>query len=106
MYRDASVAHLVFAGIDIPKVFQHIFIISGRDYILFFAGYGKTRVMDSFYQYSDFITAGVKAPGIMTDIAANGERFLYFLRLVWCSYFKKHKAALPDPSPYNLYREC
>ena len=59
MYRDAFAAHLVLAGIDIPKVFQHIFI---------FAGYGKTRVMDSFYQYSDFITGGVKAPGILTDI--------------------------------------
>ena len=53
---------------------------------------GKTRVMDSFYQYSDFITGGVKAPGILTDISANGEGFLSFLRLVGCFYFKKHKA--------------
>ena len=106
MCRDASVAHLVLAGIDMPKVFQHIFIISSCDYISFFAGYGKTRVMDSFYQYSDFITGGVKAPGILTDISANGEGFLSFLRLVGCFYFKKHKEAFPNPSPYNLYREC
>ena len=72
----------------------------------FFAGYGKTRVMNSFYQYSDFITGGVKAPGILTDISANGEGFLSFLRLVGCFYFKKHKAAFPNPSPYNLYHEC
>ena len=73
MYRDASVAHFVLAGIDIPKVFQHIFVISGCDHISFFAGYGKTRVMDSFYQYSGFIT-----PCILTDISANGEGFLSF----------------------------
>ena len=43
--------------------------------------------MDSFYQYSDFITGGVKAPDILTDISANGEGFLSFLRLVGCFYF-------------------
>ena len=61
--------------------------------------------MDSFYQYSDFITSGVKASGILTGISANGEGFLSFLRLVGCFYFKKHKAAFPNPSPYNLYHE-
>ena len=106
MYRDVSVAHLVIAGIDIPKVFQHIFIISGCDYISFFADCGKIRVMDSFYQYSDFITGDVKAPGILTDTSANGEGFLSFLRLVECFYFKNRKAAFPNPSPYNLYLEC
>ena len=29
-----------------------------------------------------------------------------FLRLVGCFYFKKHKAAFRNPSPYNLYHEC
>ena len=43
MYRDASVAHLALAGIDIPKVFQHIFIIFGCDYVSSFFGYGKNQ---------------------------------------------------------------
>ena len=62
--------------------------------------------MDSFYQYSDFITGGAKASGTLTDISANGEGLLSFLRFVECFYFKKHKTAFPNPSPYNLYREC
>ena len=57
MYRDASVAHLVLAGIDIPKIFQHIFIISGCDYISFFCwlwenqGYGFILPVQSFYNW-------------------------------------------------------
>ena len=48
----------------------------------------------------------MKAPGLLTDISANGEGFLSFSRFVGCFYFKKHKAAFPDPSLCNLYHKC
>ena len=63
MYRDVSIPHLLLASLDIPKIFQNIYIMSGCDYTSFFAGFSKKTIIDAFSQYNDFITGGVKAPG-------------------------------------------
>ena len=49
MYRDVSIPHLLLASLDIPKIFQNIYIMSGCDYTSFFAGFSKETVVDAFF---------------------------------------------------------
>ena len=74
---------------------QMLFIVSGCDYVSYFAGLGKAAFLNAFYQYSTFIT-GNKEEGSLSENSGESETkrgFLAFVRLVGTLYFKKHLSA-------------
>ena len=86
------------ASIDrerLPSTLQMLFIVSGCDYMSYFAGIGKAAFLNAFYHYSDFIT-GNKQEGSLSDSSSESEMkigFLSFVRLIGTLYFKKHLSA-------------
>ena len=86
---------------SICSIIQFLFAVSGCDYISFFAGFGKIKFYQMFFQYASFISAGSSPPGILNN-TANG--FLAFLRLVGCLYYKKYASAFSDKSPSNFFK--
>ena len=86
---------------SICSIIQFLFAVSGCDYISFFAGFGKMKFYQMFFQYASFISAGSSPPGILNN-TANG--FLAFLRLVGCLYYKKYASAFSDKSPSNFFK--
>ena len=87
---------------SIYSIMQFLFIVSGCDYISFFTGFGKTRFLETFFQYATFISAdSVLYPG---ELGSKINGFLAFLRLVGCLYYKKYLSAFPDKSPSNFFK--
>ena len=86
---------------SICSIIQFLFIVSGCDFISFFAGFGKIKFFQTFFQYASFISAGSSPPGVLNKIV-NG--FLAFLRLVGCLYYKRYASAFSDRSPVNFFK--
>jgi len=79
----------------LANIFQMLFIVSGCDYISYFAGLGKAAFFNAFFQHATFIT-GQNLPGLLSDMAENCKEvgFLAFLRLIGTLYFKKHYSSI------------
>lgn len=80
----------------LPITCQMVFIVSGCDYISYFAGLGKAAFLNVLYQYCKFIT-GNKEEGSLSDNSGEREMkngFLSFVRLVGTLYTKKHLSAI------------
>ena len=87
----------------LPLAMQVLYVCSGCDFVSFFHGLGKASFLSAFFE--DFICSNSnQAPGTLTD-ASNTLGFFSFLRLVGCTYFRKHKSAfLPSyTSPMMLF---
>ena len=88
-----------------PLAMQVLYVCSGCDFVSFFHGLGKASFLSAFFEYCDFICSNSnQAPGMLTD-TGNSLGYCYFLRLVGCTYFRKHKSAfLPSfTSPMMLF---
>ena len=87
---------------SICSITKFLFIVSGCDYISFSTGFGKTRFLQTLFQYATFISAdSVLYPG---ELGSKTNGFLAFLRLVGCQYYKKYLSAFPDKSPSNFLK--
>ena len=86
---------------SICSIIQFLCVVSGCDCISFFAGFGKMKFYQMFFQYASFISAGSSPSGILNN-TANG--FLAFLRLVGCLYYKKYASAFSDKSPSHFFK--
>lgn len=84
-----------------PKLLQSLFICSGCDFISFFAGLGKAKILKVAFQHSDFINSNSDAlPGSLVNTTESQEvGFLAFLRLIGTVYYKKHLSSFPFESP-------
>ena len=85
---------------SICSIIQFLFVVSGCDCISFFAGVGKMKFYQMFFQYASFISAG--SPSGILNNTANG--FLAFLRLVSCLYYNKYASVFSDKSPSNFFK--
>ena len=80
---------------------QTLYVTTGCDYTSFFHGIGKVAFLKTFYQYSDFISAGTDYPGTLADITPEEESlgFLSFARLIGTAYFKQNVASFTHRTP-------
>ena len=88
-------------------IIQATYVCSGCDYTLFFAGCGKTAFFAALYQYSEFITSGTLAPGLLCR-EDEKTSLLAFYRLVGCVYFKRYMCLAsyrPVKNPYELFQD-
>jgi len=60
---------------------QTLYVTTGCDYTSFFHGIGKVAFIKTFYQYSNFISAGTDYPGTLSDVTPETES-LGFLSFV------------------------
>ena len=91
------------ASIDRERLPGMLFIVSGCDYTLYFAGLGKAAFLNAFYQYSNFIT-GNNQEGSLSDNTNERETgFLSAVRLIGTLYFKKHLSAFMTLKCAHLY---
>ena len=89
-----------------PSVILTLYTCTGCDFISFFNGLGKASFLTTLFQYCGFICSDSdQAPGILTGTDPDPQGFLPFLRLVGCTYFRKHKSVfLPSyPTPITLF---
>ena len=69
----------------------------------FFAGFGKLKFLDIFFQYCAFINENSSiAPGSLK--AGQNNNFLSFVRLIGCLYFKKYNSAFAERSPISQFK--
>ena len=72
----------------------------------FFTVWEKVSFLATFFEYCAFICSNSnQTPGMLTDTIPNSFGLFSFLRLVGCTYFRKHKSAfLPSyTSPIMLF---
>ena len=89
---------------EIAPVIQMLYISTGCDFISFFNGLGKVTFLATFFEHAEFIASNSgNTPGSL--IHTTSEGLLSFVRLVGCTYYKKHKAAFRPsfPTPMSLY---
>ena len=98
LINDPDLAHLP-NDILLPCL-QTLYVVSGCDYVSFFAGIGKVTFLDTFYQHANFIN-DINLLGTLADIMQHNEEhgFLAFLRLIGSVYFKRYKSAFAQPTP-------
>jgi len=86
----------------IPLIIQILFVSTGCDCISYFHGLGKTSFLNTLFDYAEFICSSEF--GMLTDEDEKNS-FISFLRLVGCTYFRKHKSVfLPAyPTPMALF---
>ena len=87
---------------SVCSIIQFLFIVSGCDYISFFAGFGKIRFLQTFFQYATFISPNSALLPCRLDAKTDG--LLAFLRLTGCLYYKKHTSAFSDKSPASFLK--
>ena len=94
-------------AVNIPQIFQSLFVSTGCDYISFFSEMGKASFYRYFYQHAEFISSGNSFPGTLADTGLTNNQFetgfLAFLRLVVSVYFKKHKSGFSQSTPRSHY---
>ena len=93
----------VIPRLSVAPVMQVLFVCTGCDFVSFFNGLGKASFLNTLYDYCSFICSDSdQVPEILSNI---DQDFLSFIRLVECTYFKKHKSAfLPTyPTPMTLF---
>ena len=96
-------------GVDtalLPSVMQMVYICTGCDFISFFNGFGKATFMATLFEYAAFICSNRhQTPGILSDMDPDSTGFLSFIRLIGCSYYRKHKNVflLSFPTPMTLF---
>ena len=102
------------ANLDASKLantFQTLFIVSGCDYISYFAGQGKASFFQVFFHHATFIT-GNQMIGSLSNTAEDDKNtgYLSFLRLIGTLYFKKHFSAFVSlkgvQTPQQLFHTC
>ena len=89
-----------------PSAIQVLYICTGCDFTSFFNGYGKASFLTTLFEYCGFICSNSDlVPGTLTDTDPDSQGILSFLRLVGCTYFRKHKSVfLPSYStPMTLF---
>ena len=66
---------------------------------------GKVHFLSVLFQHATFISSGRDPVGTLADISPESSDlgFLAFIRLVGCSYFKKHLAAFVLNTPEALF---
>ena len=87
---------------SVCSIIQFLFIVSGCDYISFFAGFGKIRFLQTFFQYATFISPNSAL--LLGRLDAKTDGLLAFLRLIGCLYYKKHTSAFSDKSPASFLK--
>ena len=81
---------------QIACIIQTIFVSTGCDCVSFFSEIGKATFFKTFFEKAEFISNDStgqlsKTPATMQELVE--KRFLPFIRLVGCAYFKKHQNA-------------
>ena len=75
-----------------------LYIRTVCDFISFFNGLGKVTFLATFFEYAEFIASNSgNTPGSQTHTFSEG--LLSFVRLVGCTNYKKHQAALIQSFP-------
>ena len=108
--NDPDLAPLMTQGCDLYKIMQVLYIVSGCDFVSFFARFGKSTFLKVFFQFSDFIS-GNSSPETcgqlsFTDVDNNHELgLLSFFRLVGSVYFQANRASLHQhaSNPVELF---
>ena len=87
------------------KVLQVTYIATGSDYTSYLRGIGKIFFQNVLYQHTKFITGELSTAGSLAEFNADiaHMRLLAFIRLVGCSYHKKHLSAFRLNTPETLY---
>ena len=83
----------------LPKVIQTLFICTGCDYVSYFAGFGKSTCLKTFFQHASFINDVLQ--GTLAD-THHELGFLSFVRLIGTVYFKKHLSSFKYDCPRPL----
>ena len=110
-----------------PKFVCMIFILSGCDYVSYFANHGKVSFLKYCFKYAQFIYSGklengMTIPGRLLSypnpvnctecetslcgscIGKIGLSFLAFVRIIGCLYFFTSRSAFKEDSPEALFR--
>ena len=88
-----------------PQVMQSMYVASGCDYVSYFCGLGKASFLATLFQYATFIAEGNDPPGSIGQVNLKEDDIsLYlFLRLVGCTYFRKHTSLFAPNTPVSLF---
>ena len=104
--RDPDLASI--PSTKLGQIMQQLYIVTGCDYISYFAGIGKATFLNIFFQHANFI-CGEQFQGdlSMTDHHNMKEVFLALLRLIGTAYFKKYLSTVVSrhgfQTPRHLY---
>ena len=86
------------------QVLQAVYVLSGCDFVSFFAGFGKAAFFKCLLMYSDFIAGQQLLPGDLSENTASEPGLQAFIRLTGCLYFIEHRRAFGNSTtPASLY---
>ena len=86
------------------QVLQAVYVLSGCDFVSFFAEFGKAAFFKCLLMYSDFIAGQQLLPGDLSENTASEPGLQAFIRLTGCLYFIEHRRAFGNSTtPASLY---
>ena len=113
LYGDPELNFLLEKNIDLCKLMQVLYIVSGCDFVSYWCQQSKTTFFKLFFQYAKFIVGiGVKSVDqhitgclTQTEVPDSWESgLLAFFRLIGVVYFASNRACLHDyVSPSDLF---